>query len=119
MYKIYHRQPLYPGLVFSDQEPLPADTLDWPASYQEVAHVEAANMEEVYIKTQHLDIAWWHPPLHRGWHNLGVKAIQMSRSTSVGDVIQDEQGEFWAVAATGFVRLSEQDRSPLFSPGGS
>jgi hypothetical protein len=61
MYKIYHRQPLYPGLVFSNQEPLPADTLDWPASYQEVAHVEAENMEEAYIKTQHLDIAWWHP----------------------------------------------------------
>ena len=99
MYKIYHRQPLYPGLVFSDQEPLPADTLDWPASYQEVAHVEAKNIEEAYIKTQLLDIAWW--------HNRGVKAIQMSRSTSVGDVIRDERGEPWAVAATGFVRLSE------------
>ena len=44
MYKIYHRQPLYPGLVFSDQKPLPADTLDWPADYPEVAHVEAENV---------------------------------------------------------------------------
>ena len=101
MYKIYHRQPLYPGLVFSDQEPLPATTLDWPASYQEVAHVEAQNMEDAYIKTQHLDVAWW--------HNRGVKAIQMSRSTSVGDVIQDERGKFWAVAATGFVKIAEQE----------
>ena len=102
MYKICHRQPLYLGLVFSDQEPRPAGTLDWPASYQEVAHVEAKNMEEAYLKTQHLETAWH--------HNRGVKAIQMSRSTSVGDVIQGEQGEFWAVAATGFVRIAEQDR---------
>jgi hypothetical protein len=100
MYKIYHRQPLYPGLVFSDQERLPADTLDWPASYQEAAQVEAESLEEAYIKTQHLETAWW--------HNRGVKATQMSRSTSVGDVIQDEQGAFWAVAATGFIRISEQ-----------
>jgi hypothetical protein len=99
MYKIYHRQPLYPGLVFSDQEPLLANTLDWPASYQEVAHVEAESLEEVYLKTQHLERAWH--------HNRGVQAIQMSRSTSVGDVIQDERGELWAVAATGFVRLSD------------
>jgi hypothetical protein len=99
MYKIYHRQPLYPGLVFSDQEPLPADTLDWPASYQEVAHVEAKSMEEAYFKTQHLDVVWW--------HNRSVKAIQMSRSTSVGDVIRDEQGELWAVAATGLVKIAE------------
>ena len=101
MYKIYHRQPLYPGLAFSHQEPLPADTLDWPASYQIVAHVEAKNMEEAYIKTQHLERAWH--------HNRGVKAIQMSRSTSVGDVIQDEQGEFWVVAATGFVKIADQE----------
>ncbi len=100
MYKIYHRQPLYPGLVFSDQEPLPADTFDWPARYQKVAHVQAKNMEEAYLKTQHLETAWW--------HNRGVQAIQMSRSTSVGDVIQDEQGELWAVAATGFVKITEQ-----------
>jgi hypothetical protein len=64
-----------------------------------VAHVEAENMEEAYFKTQHLDVAWW--------HNRGVKAIQMSRSTSVGDVIQDEQGDSWAVAATGFVKIAE------------
>ena len=104
MYKIYHRQPLYPGLVFSDQEPLSADTLDWPASYQEVAQVEAKSLEEAYFKTQHLEFAWW--------HNRGVKATQMSRSTSVGDVIQDEQNELWAVAATGFVKITEQEVKP-------
>jgi hypothetical protein len=101
MYKIYHRHPLYPGLVFGDQEPLPAATLDWPASYQEVAQVEAESLEEAYFKTQHLETAWW--------HNRGVKALQMSRSTSVGDVIQDEQNELWAVAVTGFVKITEQE----------
>ncbi len=98
MYKVFHRQPLYSGLVIDDPEPLPAAKLDWPASYQEVAHVEARSLEEVYFKTQHLETVWW--------HNRGVKALQMSRSTSVGDVIIDEQSDLWVVAVNGFVRLS-------------
>ena len=98
MYTIYHRQPLYPGLVFSDQDPLPAAKIDWPASYQEVAQVAAESLAEAYLKTQHLETAWW--------HNRGVKATQLSRSTSVGDVIQDERDVLWVVAATGFVKLT-------------
>jgi hypothetical protein len=110
MYKVHHRQPLYPDLVFSDQDPLPAATssqclsgiLDWPTSYQEVAQVEAESLEEVYFKTQHLETTWW--------HNREVKALQISRTTSVGDVIQDENNDLWAVATTGFVRLSRQKK---------
>jgi hypothetical protein len=33
----------------------------------------------------------------------------MSHSTSVGDVIQDERGESWAVAANGFVKIADQE----------
>jgi hypothetical protein len=104
MFKIYHRQPLYPGLVFADQGPAQTAKLDWPASYQEVAHVEAESLEEAYLKTQHLETVWWHNP--------GVEAIQISRSTSIGDVIQDEQGDRWVVAATGFVNLTEKEVKP-------
>ena len=100
MYKVYHRQPLYPGLVFSDQDPIPVNDLNWPASYEEVAHVEATNLEEVYLKTQHLETVWW--------HNRGVTAIQMSRSTAVGDILRDEKGVFWVVAAFGFMRVIEK-----------
>jgi hypothetical protein len=116
MYKVFHRQPLYPGLITGDPEPLPAATLDWPVSYQEVARVEASSLEEVYFKTQHLESPWW--------HNRGVQALQISRSTSVGDVIQedqalresqamrDEQGNLWAVATIGFVRLADEEVKP-------
>ena len=99
MYIVYHRQPLYPGLVFTDQNPIPADDLNWPANYQEIAHVEANSLEEAYFKTQHLETAWW--------HNKGVVAVQMSRSTSVGDMIQDEQDDLWVVAVTGFLKITE------------
>jgi hypothetical protein len=99
VYKVFHHQPLYPGLVFADQGPVPAAKLGWPASYKEVAHVEAKSLEEVYFKTQHLDTVWWHNPC--------VKAIDMSRSTSVGDIIQDEKGDLWAVAMAGFAKVLE------------
>jgi hypothetical protein len=99
MYIVYHRQPLYPGLVFTDQDPTPIDDLNWPINYQEIAHVEASSLEEVYFKTQHLETAWW--------HNKGVAAVQMSRSTSVGDIIQDEQNDLWIVAVTGFLKIAE------------
>lgn len=104
MYKVFHRQPLYPNVITDDPDPLLAASLDWPASYQEVAHIEAASLEEVYFKTQHLESPWW--------HNRGVKVLQMSRSTSMGDVIRDENGDLWAVAITGFVRLSIQEEEP-------
>jgi len=102
MYIVYHRQPLYPGLVYTDQDSAPVDDLNWPASYQEVAHVEAKSLEEAYFKTQHLETAWW--------HNRGVKAIQISRSTAVGDVIRDEQNDLWVVAVTGFIPVSENKK---------
>ena len=98
MYIVYHRQSLYPGLVFTDQDPIPIDDLNWPVSYQEIAHVEANNLEEVYLKTQHLETVWW--------HNKGVKAIQMSRSTAIGDILRDENDVLWVVAAFGFVKAT-------------
>lgn len=101
MYIVYHRQPLYPGLVFTEQDPIPATDLDWPASYQKVAHIEAESLEEAYLKTQHLETVWW--------HNKGVTAIQMSRSTSVGDVLRNEKGDLWVVAAFGFVKITRRE----------
>lgn len=100
MYIVYHRQPLYPGLVFTDQDPIPATDLDWPTSYQKVAQIEAESLEETYLKTQHLETVWW--------HNKGVAAVQMSRSTAVGDVLRDKNGDLWVVAAFSFVRLADR-----------
>jgi hypothetical protein len=104
MYKVYHRQPLYPGLVFLDQEAhLPA-ILGWPSNYRAVARVEADSLEEVFARTQHLETAWWHNP--------GVKALEISRSTSIGDIIQNEQGDLFAVTMTGFAKVSDRAADP-------
>jgi hypothetical protein len=105
MYTVYHRQPVYPGLVLPDQDPIPVVDLNWPANYQKVALVEANSLEEVYLKTQHLETVWW--------HNQSVKAIQMSRSTAIGDVLRDENGNLWVVAAFGFVKTTgHSEESP-------
>jgi len=104
MYTVYHRQPLYPGLVFADQDPIPIDELNWPDNYQEVAQVEASSLEEVYLKTQHLETVWW--------HNQGVTVIQISRSTAVGDILRDERGILWVVAASGFVKITDPAVNP-------
>jgi hypothetical protein len=99
MYIVYHRQPIYPGLVPSNQDPIPFYDLNWPDSYLEVAQVEANSLEEVYVKTQHQENVWW--------HNKGVAAIQMSRSTAIGDILRDENGDLWVVAASGFVKATD------------
>ncbi|MGD9091374.1 MAG: hypothetical protein PVF74_00895 [Anaerolineales bacterium] len=102
MYKVFHNQPLYPGMVFQENDILISE-LDWPDRYQEVARVDVDDLEEAYLKTQHLEKPWWLNP--------GVKVVNLSRSTSVGDVIQDENGTLWVVAAIGFVKLIQQKNS--------
>jgi hypothetical protein len=103
MYKVFHHQPLYPGMVFQENDSLIASEIDWPDCYQEVALVDVDDLEEVYLKTQHLEKPWWLSP--------SVSVVNLSRSTSVGDVIQDENGTLWVVAAIGFVKLAQQKNS--------
>lgn len=77
-YKVYHRinptfQPEYP--------------VDFPNGFIDVAIVETeGGLEDVFRVTNHIDKAWWTNP--------EVKAhVPTSRSTSVGDVVEDENGK--------------------------
>lgn len=49
-------------------------------------------LETAYRQTQHLDVSWW--------DNAGV--MLHVRSTSVGDVLADEQGNLFVVESMGF-----------------
>lgn len=49
-------------------------------------------LEIAYRQTQHLDVSWW--------NNAGV--MLHVRSTSVGDVLADEQGNLFVVESMGF-----------------
>jgi hypothetical protein len=98
IYTIYHRIRLYAGDEIRGDQPVDAGQLGWPDEYRLVARVKAENIEGAYAKTQHID----HP-----WHtNSEVETIRFSRSTSIGDVIQDESGGFWVVASFGFSQLT-------------
>ncbi len=98
IFTIYHRIRLYAGGEMRDDHPVDAGHIGWPGEYHLVARVKAKSLEGAYARTQHID----HP-----WHeNPEIETIRFSRSTSIGDVIQDESGRFWAVASFGFSQLT-------------
>lgn len=88
--KVYHNPNFldYRGQHTSIVPPIrPVATVEVP----EEAPGERA-LEIAYRQTQHLDVSWW--------DNAGV--MLHVRSTSVGDVLADEQGNLFVVESMGF-----------------
>ncbi len=98
IFTIYHRIRLYSGSGIHGDQSANASQLGWPDEYHLVARVKAADLEEAYAKTQHIDYSWHDNP--------DIETIRFSRSTSIGDVIQDESSRFWVVASFGFSELA-------------
>ena len=93
---IFHRRPLCH--LEGDGE-MRAEDLGWPEKYEKTAVVVAHSHEDAYAKTQHLHRPWWENP--------GVKAFGIAaRSTSIGDIMQDNGGQLWVVARFGFEKLA-------------
>jgi hypothetical protein len=69
--------------------------------YQLVAVVEAETLEEVYRLTNHIDNDWRENALVR------TIATTPPRSTSVGDVLVNGNGQAWLVACVGFIPLED------------
>jgi hypothetical protein len=70
-----------------------------PMDFEMVAEVEAADLEQVFEKTNHIDRPWQ--------KNEGVFALtDCARSTSVGDVVVDpEAAKAWVVDFCGFAEI--------------
>jgi len=65
--------------------------------YESVAFVDTQDLEEAYMKTNHMEQSWT--------ENEGVKAlVERTRSTSVGDIIMKADG-MYIVASHGFDKL--------------
>ena len=95
-YTVFHHQPLCHLLGSGEMR---AEDLGWPENYEKTATVDAHSLDEVYAKTQHLHRPWWENP--------GVTAFGMAaRSTSIGDIVQDKDGQLWVVASFGFEKLT-------------
>jgi hypothetical protein len=62
--------------------------------YQLVAEVECDNFGDVFYLTNHVHQEWW--------KNEGVTLIKESRSTSVGDIVVDENDNIHLCASMGW-----------------
>lgn len=67
----------------------------WPDDYELVAFVNTSDPDQAFALTQHIDQEWWKDPR--------VNLVKESRSTSVGDVLADQEtGGLLLVEGVGF-----------------
>lgn len=105
MMKVYHTKDwsLNSDFHFAGSEELCPQWKDGykpiPANYQLVGEVETDDKERAYMLTNHIDTEWW--------NNDGVKKViaKEVRSTSMGDLLEDENGQLWVVASIGFEKI--------------
>lgn len=99
---VFHRTPLWPFPISAGVN-ISLVELAWPHAYQPVALVEADSPEVAYAATQHIECDWW--------SNEHVTLVRQSRSTSVGDVIEDA-GHLWVAVEFGFRLLAYARQTP-------
>ena len=54
-------------------------------NYRLVAEVDSEDLEHIFRLTNHIENDWW--------ENEGIKVIEKSRSTSVGDMVELSNGK--------------------------
>jgi hypothetical protein len=67
------------------------------SNYKHVANVTCEEYGQTFQLTNHIEKSWW--------ENEGVELIEESRSTSVGDLVEDLNGKLWMVAGIGFMEV--------------
>jgi hypothetical protein len=72
----------------------------FPKGFEKVALVEVDEMSDVFRVTNHIDENWTFNP-----EVLEAPKGAKVRSTSVGDVVADESGEFYVCATVGWEKL--------------
>lgn len=91
MYYTYHAR-------VSDNIPKPS----FPDDYDLVARVRAANIDQVFQFTNHIDRPWYES-------RLVLAVSKKVRSTSVGDVIIDPNGIKWVCMPIGWEEVQDDD----------
>jgi hypothetical protein len=69
--------------------------------YVLVAVVHCCKLGDTFMFTNHIDKPWF--------EHMNVKVVQESRSTSVGDVVEDEDGQLWVCAGCGWEKTEWLD----------
>lgn len=75
------------------------------ANYELVAVVHGLDLEQAFFFTNHVDKAWF--------DHLNVEVVKESRSTSVGDLVEDEDGQLWLCAFCGWEKVEWSDNDDL------
>ena len=71
--------------------------------YDHVANVDCNSVGQTFQLTNHIDFSWW--------ENEGVTLIKESRSTSVGDVVEDmKTNKLWLCCSVGWQQISWTDK---------
>jgi hypothetical protein len=86
--------------VFHVVEPTfqPTVPTDFPKGFEMVAEVVTdLGLEDVYRVTNHVNDPWWENP--------EVKVHRKRRSTSVGDVVEDETGKRFLCNLAGWMEI--------------
>jgi len=86
--------------VFHKIEPDFRDTenpANFPEGFEKVAEVECEDITKVFYLTNHVI---YHT--HEWWKNDGVTLVKESRSTSVGDVVVDADGNRFLCVKVGW-----------------
>jgi len=92
-YEIWHDQD--PRFGFGERP-------EFPAAYTKVAVVESDDLDDVFRITNHIDHDWTTNPEVQ-WHQPGG-----CRSTSVGDIVVDENGTAYYCANAGWDKLDDE-----------
>ena len=94
-FKVYHKN----EMKFGFNTPETFNKSD----YTMVAEVESADLEDVFRITNHIESDWTKNPevikIHGG----------RCRSTSVGDIVEDENGNFHYCAGCGWENIKRSD----------
>jgi len=105
-FQVYHFTPLFTDYFMHDDGGLAVISASWAAraEFEKVATVFCEDLNDVFRLTNHIDRAWTTNP------NVVPEGYE-HRSTSVGDVIVDDDSVAWYVAPSGFKRI-DTDAEP-------
>jgi hypothetical protein len=73
----------------------------FPSNYEHVANVKCKELDHAFQFTNHFDSPWWDLPV--------TEKVKESRSTSVGDLVEDNDGKLWLCASLGWVEVEWAD----------
>jgi hypothetical protein len=73
----------------------------FPEHYTHVANVNINDIEDAYELANHIHTAWY--------NNKSVEILDLSRSTSIGDVIVDKKGVVHRCESMGWEQIKVQE----------